>query len=182
MKLPQNHSTLHLTSSIMKLPHITPFAEFCICRGSLLLMLTGLLIAVKIYAIPNASEWATVVILFWLILENLFARGAIDDAERGLTHLIADCDASLAAISKLALRYESIDKRYQAANLKRLRARDATLRELNWAAFCRRCILLEQLRLVKGEVAPAWASMRSASEGDMSTHISRLARTNSHPS
>jgi hypothetical protein len=143
----------------------------CVFHGILLLLLKGLYLALNVFMTSQACEWAVLTVLAWCIIDDASLRGGRRDAEAGLASLIAKCDASLAAISDLAMRYESIDRRCQAANLKHLRARDGTLRQLNWMAFCRRCILLEHLRIIRGD-APECShrskiAQRSASDGDM---------------
>lgn len=160
----------------MHLPQVEPFVAHCVCHGILLVALKGLYLALNAFMTASACEWAIFTVLAWCIIDSMSLRSGRHDAEAGLTSLIAKCDSSLAAIGHLALRYESIDRRCQAANLKLLRARDATLRELNWMAFCRRCILLEHLRLIRGEASTS--PRRSASDGNLDLHGS-LARTHS---
>ena len=160
----------------MKTPQVEPVVVHCVCHGLLLLALKGIYLALNIFMTSQACEWAVLTVLAWCIIDSTTLRGCRHDAEVGLVHLIAKCDASLAAIGDLALRYESIDRRCQAANLKHLRARDATLRELNWMAFCRRCILLEHARVIRGD--PDLGPMRSASDGTLDLRGS-LIRTHS---
>jgi hypothetical protein len=160
----------------MKLPQVEPVVVHCVCHGILLLALKGLYLALNIFMTSQACEWAVLTVLAWCIIDSATLRGCRHDAEAGLVSLIAKCDSSLAAIGHLALRYESIERRCQAANLRHLRARDATLRELNWMAFCRRCILLEHLRVIRCEASTS--PRRSASDGNLDLHGS-LARTHS---
>jgi hypothetical protein len=163
----------------MKLPQVEPFVAHCICHGAILLALKGLYLALSLIATPHACEWAVLTVLAWYIVDNMSLRCCRQDAEAGLHRLIAQCDASLASISDLAVRYESIDKRCQAANFRHLRARDATLRELNWTAFCRRCILLEHLRVFRGESRGDATVRRFASDGDINCGGRPLPRTHS---
>jgi hypothetical protein len=162
--------------------NIDPFVLRCILHGFLLLFLKGCYLLMTLLVTSQTCEWVVLTALAWFALDSWWLWGLHDEADRGLVHLIARCEASLAAVRDLTMRYEAIDKKCQAATLKHLRARDATLRELNWMAFCRRCLLLEHMRRVKLRSANTSPNvvpvLRSASDGELCP-TSPMVRTHS---
>jgi hypothetical protein len=161
----------------MKLPPIEPVIVHCALHGTLLVLLKGLYLILNIFMTSNACEWALLTALAWFILDSCLLWRDSGNAERGLIVLIDKCESSLAAIRDLAMRYESIDRRCQAANFRHLRARDSSVRELNWVAFCRRCLILEHAHSIRR--GNQRAVPRTHSDGDIATTSLSLERTHS---
>ena len=128
---------------------VDPMLLFSLQHVLVLLCLKGAYLALNALMSPAACEWAFLTAFAWFILDSYNLTGELRAAERDLTPLIARCDESLRLIQGLALRYEAIDRRCQAVTLKSLRTHDATIKELNWTAFCRRCLILEHMRGIK---------------------------------
>jgi hypothetical protein len=146
---------------------LDPMLVHCAEHVLILLCLKGIYLLLNILMSASACEWAFLTALAWFIIDSHTLTGELHTAETSLVQLITQCDESLRLIQDLALRYEFIDRRCQAANLKHLRARDATIRELNWMAFCRRSLILEHMRGIK------LALRRTSSESE-SESISRV--------
>jgi len=145
-----------------------PMLLHCAEHILVLLCLKGIYLALNIIMSASACDWAILTALAWFIIDSHSLTGELHATETSLLQLVAKCDSALAAVSDLTMRYEAIDRRCQAANLKHLRARDATIRELNWTAFCRRCLILEHMRGIK------LALRRTCSESEITSRVQPL--------
>lgn len=158
---------------------VDPILKQCAQHVVILLALKGAYLCLNILMSASASEWAFLTVFSWFVMDSYSLTGELRAAERSLDSLVARCDASLRSIHDLALRYDAVDRRCQAATLKHLRARDANIREMNWMAFCRRVICFEHVRMIRRDCCGEDCAMRRpASDGNMQAQ-SCLMRTHS---
>ena len=149
-------------------PKLDPMLVHCAEHVLVLLCLKGIYLALNVIMSASACDWAILTALAWFIIDSHSLTGELHAAETSLLHLIAKCDESVRHVQDLALRYDAIDRRCQAAALKTLRTRDATIRELNWMAFCRRSLILEHMRGIK------LALRRTCSESEIMSRVQSL--------
>ena len=145
-----------------------PMLVRCILHGFLLLIIKACYLGLHLLLTAQTCEWVVLTGLAWFTLDSWWLWNVNSEAERDLGHLVARCDSALAAVRDLTMRYEAIDKKCQTLTLKALRARDATIRELNWTAFCRRCLILEHMRGIK------LALRRTCSESEIVSRVQPL--------
>lgn len=153
---------------------IDPVLIRCIVHGFILLIIKACYLGLHLLFTAQTCEWVALTGLAWFCLDSWWLWNLNTKAETGLVHLIDKCEASVAAVRDLTMRYEAIDRRCQALTLKQFRARDSNIREMNWMAFCRRVICLEHVRVAR----KGCQLQRPASDGSIS-NPEFLARTHS---